>query len=232
MSNDAHLDRRTVLKATSSSVLLGGIGTVSGSRFDEYGTINLVESGIRYSFPSQPSYDYYHVDTPTDYWVDSNRGQLILRKRASQSTYSLFQSSRRVVNAQQLAANTASVTRADESSRLPTEFASRYRTSEYVLLDRPITEPSAGVEYDGTKPIVRTGGAERRLPEGEEVTVSLDPITVTAKTRSVSNQKADLPNVPDRKLGYKVERGTTKVTVQPEVVATNYGELDVAEMVK
>lgn len=231
MTTNTNVDRRTVLKVASGSILAGGVGSVRGVSLPNQNSVTLVEAGLRYSIPEDASYERYHVDRLTEYQVDSNQGKLALRPVARPETKSLFTSSDVAVNAKELTNERVTVASDSSTTELPTELGGRYQLDRYVALAEPVTEPQVEIVPNGGNPLLRTGSRVVDLPEGEETTVALEPETATVRTRVVTDEKADIPGVPEEALGYKVERGTTEVTVVPEVVATNFGELEVIEAV-
>lgn len=224
MTSNTNPDRRTVLKTVGSSVLVSGIGS---ARRTSQNSVSLIEAGLRYSIPDNPSYERYHVDRPSEYHVNPNRGEITLRPTAHPKTELAFTSADTVLNTGNITEDKATVSRRESTAKLPIEIDSHYRLDKYVTLAEPTTKPRVEITTSGRSPTLRLADETYDLPKGKETIVSLERRTVPVRTRVVTDEKADIPGVPEQALGYKVKHDTVNVTVTPKVVATNFGELQV-----
>lgn len=232
MTDSIPSDRRTVLKVAGGSTLLGGLGSVRAFKPARQDYTTLIEAGIRYSVPDGPSYERYHLDRLMEYRITPGNSQVMLRPSVGQETKDLFTSEETVANAGGITDLPASVTDQQPATELTTELTNRYQVDKYISLKEPIIEPRVTVEQAGDTTILRTEETNRELPADEKTTVTMESRTVTARTRIVTDEKADIPGVSEKALGYKVKRGTVQVEATPEVVVRNHGKLAIAEAIQ
>ena len=232
MTTNSTLDRRTTLKVVGSSMLVGSFGSVRGIDSSELKQVNLVEAGIRYRLEEEAPYDRYHVDGKTDYWIDTDHDQLLVREHISPEKKSLFESASTIIKSHELSSERAQISHNNQIDRLVTAFASRKRVDRFIALAETVSEPTVTVYSDSGDAVLRYDESTRALPIGKEVVVPLEPKTVTVRIRFTTDEKGDIPGMPDWRMGYKQETGTATVTVTPEIVATNFGKLSVVETVR
>lgn len=218
--------RRDVLRRTAAATTVGAATSTQVSAEPD-GRLRVVEAGLRYDVPDEPSLQTGHVDSRPPYTVNAAGDQILV----DDDVRSEFTEDALRKGALAAEVPTALGTRrelGDETrlTELPVGLTSRMRSRGYVSLASEIETPAASVMPTGeaTKLVV-AGERTRRVEAGSSVTIELDPETVTARTVRVG-ERVDRPDIPNYQRARQLDFDTTRIEVTPVFELVDHGRVD------
>lgn len=232
--NKASIERRTFLKAATSSVGAAavGVGSASGTKKPVYAQTLFAEIGVEHDVDlgetSSGYYPYLEVDKSLGHFVNEENNELYLMKSLPDGMLQTFKRGESVV-------------RANNYRRLPTQLFDQlqgwivtetgrsYRTLKALDPANEYRLPSIELQSRDEKIISSTSGNQNAVNAGETQTVSLPSQTVSVEVSESTGRKVERDDIPDSQKAVAMERWEETIQVEPKLKIKNYGTIDIVD---
>lgn len=218
-----NLKRRDVLKTVGTTSVFGVVGATQRTTADK-GSIRLVETGLKYDLPTGYNYQQMFVESKSLYDIED--GVAFLSSTTPDEVRETFINNDTIVNGID---NTA-VPQKSEGGRtvqaVPTALSQRKEVRELTHVTESHRLPEIRVQVGSKSSTISVEGLHEKLRVGTEREFSLPTQTITAETYRVTDEIAEIEEVPEHKWGPKTEYDSVEIDAVPTVTVRDRGELD------
>ncbi|WP_436932008.1 hypothetical protein [Halosimplex halobium] len=226
--NKKSFNRRQVLKVAGisgiSSVGLSGFTDPSEAHPSE--SVNVIEANVFIDEPQDQSAAYLDMDVGKKYHVTSN-SQLEFTSQTSEHDKKLIRNRGFVTFVNDLISDPAPILKPIEYHQFPVSLRSQYRTSKSVIFSEPIVGEIVQVVAKRNEPRLKIKNEMHDLPIGTEKIFNLSSREAQIKTKKLTNDVADKPEIPESQRSLVVEERSVNETITPKIKIKNRGEMKI-----